>query len=154
MATLPAPPRLLLRWRELCAKLVLRFVRFRCAHEAGGNGSALIPCCWWWGANELGKPFARGATIPLNSLATIRSESLCFGVLASQAGHVASPLVFLREKPENEGLGFKYGLRPRLDSAPSLVQASGGGTHLPSTHFFSFLSVRSISFTSLSFVSR
>ncbi len=55
---------------------------------------------------------------------------------------MASPLVFLREKPENEGLGFKYGLRPRLDSAPSLVQASDGV--LPFTQSLFFLLLRLI----------
>jgi hypothetical protein len=69
--------------------------------------------------------FAGRAAIPLDSLTSVGSESLCSIVLASQAGHVASPLVFLREKPENEGLGFRLGLSPRLDSASPLVQASG-----------------------------
>jgi hypothetical protein len=66
------------------------------------------------------------AAITLDSLSSVESKSLCFVVLASQAGHTASPLVFLREKPEYEGLGFRLGLSPRLDSAPSLVQASDG----------------------------
>src|SRR5713101_9757157 len=59
-------------------------------------------------------------------------------VLTSQTGHVASPLVFLREKPEYEGLGSKCGLRPRLDSSPPSVSAGGG------EFFYSFLLFRNI----------
>jgi len=69
---------------------------------------------------------AAGAAITLNSLASVESESFCFVVLASQAGHVASPLVFLREKPDNQSLGSECGHRPRLDSA-SLPAQTGGG---------------------------
>jgi len=39
------------------------------------------------------------------------------------ASHVGSPLVFLREKPDNHDLGSRCGLRPRLDSALLSVTA-------------------------------
>jgi hypothetical protein len=68
---------------------------------------------------------AAGAAITLDSLPSVKSESLRFVVLASQAGHGLS-LVFLREKPDNQSLGSECGLRPRLDSAPSSVSADGG----------------------------
>src|SRR6266566_4473219 len=47
------------------------------------------------------------------------------------AGHRTSPLVFLREKPDNQSLGSECGLRSRLDLAPLLAETNGG--------FFSFL---------------
>src|SRR6266576_3096702 len=44
-------------------------------------------------------------------------------MLTFLAGHVGSPLVFSAGEADNQNLGFECGLRPRLDSAPSLVQA-------------------------------
>jgi hypothetical protein len=64
------------------------------------------------------------AAVTLDSLPSVKSESLRFVMLASQAGHGLS-LVFLREKPENEGLGFRLGLSPRLDSSLPPVRAGG-----------------------------
>ncbi len=65
------------------------------------------------------------AAIPLDSLASVGSEPLRFGVLTSEAGHGFS-LVFQREKPDNQSLGSECGLRPRLDSASPLAETSGG----------------------------
>ena len=45
-----------------------------------------------------------GATIPLDSEASVGSESLCFMVLALEAGHGRFSLVFSWEKPENDFL--------------------------------------------------
>lgn len=58
---------------------------------------------------------ARGAAVALNLVASVESESLCFGVFATDAGHVGFSLVFLREKPDTQILGSECGLRPRLD---------------------------------------
>ncbi len=66
-----------------------------------------------------------GAAITLDSFPSVESEAFYFVVLASQAGHMASPLVFLREKPENQGLGSECGLRPLLDSSLPSVSADG-----------------------------
>jgi hypothetical protein len=60
--------------------------------------------------------FAGGATESLNLAASVGSKSVCFGVLAADAGHAGFSLVFLREKPDNHGLGSECGLLPRLDS--------------------------------------
>jgi hypothetical protein len=64
-----------------------------------------------------------GATVTLDSLPSVKSKTFCFVVIATQASH---GLLFLREKPYNQSLGFECGVRPRLDSAPLLVQASDG----------------------------
>jgi hypothetical protein len=66
---------------------------------------------------------AGGAAIALNPVRAVESESLCFGVFATDTGHVWFSLVFLREKPDNQGLGSRCGLRPRLDSARQMVTA-------------------------------
>jgi hypothetical protein len=71
---------------------------------------------------------ARITAKTLNPQSSIRSESLCRAVIASQAGHVGSPLENALEKPDNEGLGFKCGFRPRLNLLPPYsVRAEYGG---------------------------
>jgi len=51
-------------------------------------------------------------------------------MLAFQAGHVGSPLVFSAGEADNQSLGFECGLRPRLDSASPLAETSGGALNL------------------------
>jgi len=68
---------------------------------------------------------AFGATITLDSLSPVESESLYLGMLTFLAGHVGSPLVFSAGEADNQSLGFECGLRPRLDSALSSVSADG-----------------------------
>ena len=63
---------------------------------------------------------ARIAAKSLNPQTSIGSESFGSSVLASQAGHMASPVVFCAEKPENEVVGFKCGSTPRLNLFPVL----------------------------------
>lgn len=58
-------------------------------------------------------------------MGSVESESPGFVVLTSQAGHGLSPLVFLREKPDNEVCRFRCGLRPRLNLALPSVDADG-----------------------------
>jgi len=72
------------------------------------------------------RSLAIGAAVTLDFIATVESESSSFGVLATLAGHGLSPLVFLREKPDNQSLGSECGLLPRLDSAPSLASLATG----------------------------
>ncbi len=57
---------------------------------------------------------------------SVGSESLCSSVVTANAGHRAIPLVFLREKPDNQGLGSRCGLRPPLDLALLLAETNGG----------------------------
>jgi hypothetical protein len=64
-----------------------------------------------------------GAAETLDSLASVESESLCFVVLAVDASH---GLLFLCEKPYNLSLGFRCGLRPRLNLAPHLAETRCG----------------------------
>ena len=71
--------------------------------------------------------FTGRATVPLDSIASVESEPSCFLVFATDARH---GLLFPREKPYNQSLGFECGLRPRLDSAPPLVQARDGAFYL------------------------
>lgn len=66
------------------------------------------------------------ATETLDSISSVESESLCFGVFAADACHVGFSLVFLREKPDNQLCRFGCGLRPRSNHAPSLAETSGG----------------------------
>lgn len=68
--------------------------------------------------------FAGGATVTLDAIAA-ESESLRFGMLAFDAGHVGFSLVFLREKPDNQLCGSECGLRPRLDSALPVAETTG-----------------------------
>lgn len=63
------------------------------------------------------------ATEPLDTGLSVGSKTLNYGVLAANARH---GLLFLREKPYNQSLGFECGLLPRLDSAPPMVTAIGG----------------------------
>jgi len=86
------------------------------------------------------RSLASRAAIPLDSMASVESEPLCFVVLAFEAGHVGFSLVFSSEKPNNEVCRFRCGLRPRLNLAPSLAQTRGGvfssshSTPVQSTH--------------------
>lgn len=59
----------------------------------------------------------------LDSVRAVETKPLRFGVLATYARH---GLLFLREKPYNQGLGSDCGLRPLLDSALPPVDAGGG----------------------------
>jgi hypothetical protein len=61
---------------------------------------------------------ATKTAITLDSAFSTKSEALRSGVLASQARH---GLLFLREKPYNQSLGFECGLRPLLNSALSVA---------------------------------
>lgn len=67
--------------------------------------------------------FAGRAAKTLDSLGAVESKSFRFGVLATYARH---GLLFLREKPYNQSLGSECGLRPRLDSAPSVALTIDG----------------------------
>jgi hypothetical protein len=78
----------------------------------------------------------------LNPQASIGSESLSCSVLASQAGHAASPLVFWAEKPENDVLGFKCGSTPRLNLFPRTRLAPSTGVLL-TTHVVAICSFQS-----------
>ena len=69
----------------------------------------------------------RLAAKPLNPQLSVCPKFLSYSVLASQAGHRAFPLVFLREKPDNQSLGFECGLRPRLNLFPPPSAATLGG---------------------------
>lgn len=68
--------------------------------------------------------FAGGAAVPLDSISSVESEPLCFGVITTDAGH---GLLFLCEKPYNQSLGFECGLRPRLNLRPVASLAAGDG---------------------------
>ena len=57
--------------------------------------------------------------------ASVGSESSRSVVLTSQAGHAASPLDISPEKPNNEVVGFRCGLRPRLILALPSAQTDG-----------------------------
>jgi hypothetical protein len=65
---------------------------------------------------------ATETAIALDSALSAKPEAFRSGVLALEARH---GLLFLREKPYNQSSGSECGLRPRLDSASPLVQASG-----------------------------
>lgn len=62
----------------------------------------------------------------LNPQPSVSSKSLSCSVLASDAGHRTSSLVFSREKSDNQSLGSECRVLPRLDSSPPLAETSGG----------------------------
>jgi hypothetical protein len=66
--------------------------------------------------------FTTGTAETLDSVASVESELLYFGVLALDASH---GLLFLREKPYNQAIGSECGLRPRLDLARLLALTRG-----------------------------
>src|ERR1700682_1671095 len=85
----------------------------------------VVPSKWTFaGFGKRG--FAGRAAKTLDSIASLKPKSLCFGVLTTDTCHIRFSLVFLREKPDNQSLGSECGLRPRLDSVPPLAQTSGG----------------------------
>ena len=101
----------------------------------------------WWRAWEVRHPESlarrgegcatRIAAVSLNSQSSIGAKLFSGPVLTFQASHWA-PLAFLREKPDNQSLGSECGLRPRLDSAPSLAETSDGA------FFYSLIFIKSL----------
>lgn len=112
----------------------------------GANGASLSEKL-----NRLGRLFERcvhraqrrgvifgeslAALLAAESLKAVAVASKLFTLrLAVVAGHEAL-VDFLTEKPHNECVTFRCGLRPRLDLAPSIVSAIGGASYLPPAKF-------------------